>query len=494
MAEELKDPFLTSPDSEKSGRCWHNFALTGALFTAAGFAIALAVTWIKELPCSPQSNSGSVNFPEKWLRFYHLADIHYDPYYDSSLAASPSFCRPAPQNQSSYPAPYGRVGCDTPLALLNSAVKAMEVVDEEHTADFIVVTGDFSAHRLEGSHVLDAIQTVTKELREIFPDTYVFPCLGNNDVPEDYYIPTPPTNWYKSLLNLWRDFMVCPSCVWRSGVQPISEVELEETFLVGGYYQASLSSKLTLLVLNTVYYSTSVKQQYRTPLFEETAEMQLTWLLKQLENSEREGRKVIIAGHIPPGINPYTLTSFWVSNYTEQYVDIISRQYPHVIAGQLFAHMHKDDFKVFFADQESPSLQESSPMLFTSAISPVYNNNPNFRLVFLDDETQKFTDYRQWYLDLAVADEYMATHWLEEYTFSQSFPSSLGQVIDSQRICSLSDGILSNTTWLNYLWHRQAEYLPDQSTFSRFQLHCVIRNWNESGLEACKQKLPFIPG
>ena len=136
--------------------------------------------------------------------------------------------------------------------------------------------------------------------------------------------------------------------------------------------------------------------------------------------------------------------------------------------------------------------------------------------MFLDDTSQTIADYRQWYLDLAIADgileeqycldlqhrfssslEFLSTHWLEEYTFSESFPSDLGSVINSQRVSSLSQQILSRAqddTWHNYLWHRQAEYLPDSVTFSRFRLHCAIQRWNETAFDACKQKFPFISG
>ncbi|XP_065829953.1 sphingomyelinase phosphodiesterase D-like [Oscarella lobularis] len=494
--ENLDEPFLDGRRARGRSKCWHCAATIFFVLSSVALAVALALTWIEELPCTTTNQSNKTTFPSDWIRFFHVADIHYDPEYESNVTSRPTYCR-ANQNAvtAATTALYGRIGCDSPASLVQNAVKAMKTEDE--TVDFIVVTGDLSAHNLFNETVLHAIQFVTDQLRETFPTTYVFPCLGNNDVPADYYIPTPPTNWYEDVLTLWKGFILCSSCLWRSGVTPTTESSLRQTFLTGGYYRVSLSSKLTLLVLNTVYYSVTVKSQYRTPLFEKTAEGQLTWLAEQLADAEKDGKRAIIAGHVPPGINPYDLSSFWVSNATLRYVDITARQYPHVVAGQLFAHMHKDDFKVFFADQKSPSVDQSSAMLFAPAISPVYNNNPAFRLMFLDDTSQTIADYRQWYLDLAIADEFLSTHWLEEYTFSESFPSDLGSVINSQRVSSLSQQILSRAqddTWHNYLWHRQAEYLPDSVTFSRFRLHCAIQRWNETAFDACKQKFPFISG
>ena len=108
-----------------------------------------------------------------------------------------------------------------------------------------------------------------------------------------------------------------------------------------------------------------------------------------------------------------------MADATKAYVDITANRYPHIIAGkkslavvgvailfvalgQLFAHMHSETYRVLFADIKNLTLEKSSPLLFSSAISPVYNNNPNYRLMFLDNEKQIFTDFIQWYLDLAI--------------------------------------------------------------------------------------------
>ena len=298
--ENLDEPFLDGRRARGRSKCWHCAATIFFVLSSVALAVALALTWIEELPCTTTNQSNKTTFPSDWIRFFHVADIHYDPEYESNVTSRPTYCR-ANQNAvtAATTALYGRIGCDSPASLVQNAVKAMKTEDE--TVDFIVVTGDLSAHNLFNETVLHAIQFVTDQLRETFPTTYVFPCLGNNDVPADYYIPTPPTNWYEDVLTLWKGFILCSSCLWRSGVTPTTESSLRQTFLTGGYYRVSLSSKLTLLVLNTVYYSVTVKSQYRTPLFEKTAEGQLTWLAEQLADAEKDGKRAIIAGHVPPG-------------------------------------------------------------------------------------------------------------------------------------------------------------------------------------------------
>ena len=289
-----------SSSSRTNGReCCCFLVAVFFLLLAFVLAIVLGVTWTRKLPCSAESDE-KVNFPKDWIRFYHLADVHYDPLYDPNVAAWPTYCRKYGNWAAApYPSFHGRIGCDSPASLVQSAFQAMKSKDE--MIDFIVVTGDYSGHSLFNDTVLNAIAFASDQLRKTFPKTYVFPCLGNNDVPADYYIPTPPTNWYEDVLTLWKKFILCSSCSWRSGVTPTTESSLNQTFLIGGYYRVSLSSKMTLLVLNTVYYSTSVLNEHRTSLFNKTANDQLTWLAEQLKITETEGKKAIIAGHIPPG-------------------------------------------------------------------------------------------------------------------------------------------------------------------------------------------------
>jgi hypothetical protein len=64
--------------------------------------------------------------------------------------------------------------------------------------------------------------------------------------------------------------------------------------------------------------------------------------------------------------------------------------------------MHKDDYRFFYADSENPSLEQSTSLLLAGSISPVYDNNPSFRLVYVDDRTGTFVDYIQWYMNMAT--------------------------------------------------------------------------------------------
>ena len=64
--------------------------------------------------------------------------------------------------------------------------------------------------------------------------------------------------------------------------------------------------------------------------------------------------------------------------------------------------MHKDDYRFFYADSDEPCVEESAYLLLAGSISPVYDNNPSFRLVYVDDKTGDFVDYRKWYVNMAT--------------------------------------------------------------------------------------------
>lgn len=308
-----------------------------AVVVTVALAVVLVLTWVKELPCSGSLSGSQLSFPTSWIKFYHISDVHLDPDYVDTVSKT-TFCRNATNYiLADYAAPFGRIGCDSPETLVRNTFRAMKNASKVEPPDFIVVTGDMSAHRLgspTGANVLNAITIATDELQRTFPNTHVFPCLGNNDVPEDYYIPPQPnaTEWYEKLMGLWKPSIVCSGCSWRFEQPAVDDSEFDATFLDGGYYKARISSKLTLLVLNTIYFSR--KASVRNPEFLLTAQRQMDWMRAELQRAdEAEDGKVVISGHIPPGIDPYSLSNYWFDNYTEMYVRYTATRYPHVIGG-----------------------------------------------------------------------------------------------------------------------------------------------------------------
>ena len=74
--------------------------------------------------------------------------------------------------------------------------------------------------------------------------------------------------------------------------------------------------------------------------------------------------------------------------------------------GQFFAHTHKDDFRLHLTAPETSAPQQvggKSFVLLAPSISPVYQNNPAFRVMSLDTEHLSLLDYSQYFMDLVMA-------------------------------------------------------------------------------------------
>lgn len=90
-----------------------------------------------------QGTAGDVNL----IKFIHLSDIHYDPFYNKMISSS-SYCRQqVAKSTAKYIAEYGRIGCDSPAMLVENSLDAMKNVSQEEDIAFILMTGraDFNS-------------------------------------------------------------------------------------------------------------------------------------------------------------------------------------------------------------------------------------------------------------------------------------------------------------------------------------------------------------
>ena len=91
------------------------------------------------------------------------------------------------------------------------------------------------------------------------------------------------------------------------------------------------------------------------------------------------------------------------------YVNLVAGKYRDVIAGQFYAHIHKDDFHLQVQEtQTSNSAESQSPTnksfaILVPSVSPIYANNPSYRVGYIDVEKQALLDYDQFYLNLVMA-------------------------------------------------------------------------------------------
>ena len=72
-------------------------------------------------------------------------------------------------------------------------------------------------------------------------------------------------------------------------------------------------------------------------------------------------------------------------------------------SGQFYAHTHKDDFRLQILNTEDEKTSTKSFVLQTASVSPIYSNNPAFKVFTMRTDIQALVDYDQHYLDLEVA-------------------------------------------------------------------------------------------
>jgi hypothetical protein len=102
----------------------------------------------------------------------------------------------------------------------------------------------------------------------------------------------------------------------------------------------------------------------------------------------------------------------WAPQWTSQFDGLLAEYSSTVLAG-FAAHIHSDDFRLI-----GPAGASRKFVLLNPAISPVYGQNPGFRVVsYRNDGT--VTDQTTYYLsNLTCADCAPDGNWIEEYMFT----------------------------------------------------------------------------
>ncbi len=397
--------------------------------------------------------------------FLWFTDIHYDPYYSSKDAYKAGYNTKAVCNTTSIP-PLGSVGCDSPKALIDSAIAYATKIDA--SPSFIVLSGDLIRHGVdklyassnhEGSenrvgneveiaahaeYHTDAMKeagNIINDLVTIFTDAFpgveVIISIGNNDVVPDYYLQlqgessnssnlmTPENSGMLGIIynalsgNDMEELTNYNQVGAQRRGRSLLSVEDSATFLKGGYYSRVLPDGLTVLSINTVLYSSFFGPE---PMNANDPGEQFTWIRNTLMNiRERGNSQALIIGHVPPSMGSFRHSQLWKEKYINVYYDII-KEFDDVIIGQLFGHLHSDEFRVGAGTSGIPS-SLSTPLLLAGSLTPIHGNNPSFRKVFYEggtaDENQyKLLDYESHRLSMSGSN---TGDWSQLYTFSETY-------------------------------------------------------------------------
>jgi hypothetical protein len=378
-----------------------------------------------------------------------FSDVHFNPFYDTTL-----FTRLRDADPSDWEAIFKSSkmtapsvwGADTNYPLLALALASIK----QHlgTSPKIIYTGDMIGHNMaqqffanSGSPVppanpsaadLAAMQAftdktvafVTQEIRASAGRIPVVFALGNIDS----YIGTGPGSVFLSnnVEKFYTQFL--------SGT--VDHQTFVNTFTTGGYYSVELGAKLTVIGLNTTPLSSLIPANKSPSNNDAVVYSQLGWLHATLASAQAAGQKVWILMHVPPGADSGTTittpSSFgsngqlvtpammWVPAYQASFLQILSK-YPGEITLMLAAHTHMDEFRIL----TPTTVLEQAP-----AISPVFGNNPAFKIFTFTSDTYTPVDYRSLNYDLATLPAQFNSYYIFSAAFSLPAPleTSLAQL------------------------------------------------------------------
>jgi sphingomyelin phosphodiesterase acid-like 3 len=313
---------------------------------------------------------------------------------------------------------------DTNYALFKSSLSEIAKVSESSQPRFAIMLGDYLAHNYHAQYILyshdrtasgyqsfvkKTIEFLTQQIHEVLPTIDIYPALGNNDSYTGDYSVQPGGSFLRDTAATWV------SLIGNAN----NQLSLRSTFPIAGFYAVTLpgKSKQKLIVLDTVLFSTAAKNKAMAS----AAQLQLQWLRQQLQQAASQKHSVLLAYHIPDGVNVYMtlinifhgVDEFWQRDYSNAFNQML-KQYATTIKGILPGHIHMDSFQVINFNNN-----DDVPVSYTPSISPIFGNNPGFKVYSYDADSLQLTNYDMYFYPL---NEPLATRsWRKEYSFADAY-------------------------------------------------------------------------
>ena len=346
-----------------------------------------------------------------------FSDVHFNPLYDGSLlssldAADPSQWKSIYEGSTATTLP--AYGADSTYCLFKLALASLQ--QNLAGCQLVIFSGDLLGHNIGGLYTQNggssnqaSINTfidkttafVTQQIRSCLGNVPVIFAVGNCDSytgygPDSGFLSSTVDSFYSQLLNGLPD-----------------RQQFTNSFLAGGYYSVDVFDKqLKVIGLNTIMCSGLILQDYSTQVA-----AQFAWLDAQLASAKRLNQKAWIVMHVPPGIymggtNDSTgqlasVAMMWYEEYQNSFLEILAK-YPGQISFLLAGHTHMDEYRI---------LSSEHVVEVTPGISPVFGNDPAYKLFTVDSATFAPIDYQAIKYSLAAAPPAFA----KNYTFTGAY-------------------------------------------------------------------------
>lgn len=342
-------------------------------------------------------------------KFITIADIHFDPFYDCINSPKRPCAIIKKLNQADYKdwntifqqfsdKKISRILHDTNYALLKLTLSNLQKAHQSEHPQFVIILGDFLGHDFRRDYaaysgdktklgyekfVKKILQFLTDEFNEVFPDIDIYPVVGNNDSYSGNYRSDPGGQFFQETAQTWAPLIK----------NKVNQLAFIQQFPVGGYYVVNLSDNHQLIVLNAVLFSARNKNNNKH-LYPALSE--LTWLEKKLEMLSSQHKKIILAYHIPIGIDVYAtlkdklnkIHPFWNPLLTQKFEAELNK-YPTTVTAMLVGHIHIESLQLVAYDKI-----DNIPVILTPSISPIYGNGPAFKIMTYDLNTLEVNPIR----------------------------------------------------------------------------------------------------
>ncbi len=347
-------------------------------------------------------------------KFISVADIHFNPFAgcEKVPAPCPLVIQLQRANYSDWETIFKQLGekklstysQDTNYPLFKFSLLELRKINQQEHPEFVLVLGDFLAHNFYRQYaryskdrtragyrafVEKTLQFMTYQFQLVFPTIDVYPAIGNNDSYTGNYGIVPRGEFFQDAMNAWLPLIK----------DKTNRGNFRRNFPVGGYYTVNLSKHENdcIIMLNTVIFSARAKGENLT----QAAEQELAWLHQQLLSAKAQRKKVILAFHIPVGIdvvatlrNKFNISEYWKPAYSQQFENEL-KDFSNVVTEMLPAHIHIDILR-FIVLKELADI----PVSFTPSISPIFGNDPGVKVFTYDPATFTLKKFDTYYFPL----------------------------------------------------------------------------------------------
>ena len=440
------------------------------------------------------SNSFSLSTDNEG-RFLNFSDIHFDPYYDSTLfnqLVESDFTEWENIFENSSVKTVSSYGRDCNYHLLKSSLEEMKLKITD--PDFIIITGDFMSHDFNEQYehfagkkntkelnlfISKTIKFVTAYISKYYPGELIFPTVGNDDAFCGDYMIEPGGEFLKMTGETWEPWV---------NYNKINQ-NFKNDFSRGGYCILDFpgNEKVKMIILNTVFFSYKYENECGDTSLNPGLD-EIIWLEENLERCRRRDQKVYLSYHIPPGADIYgtihnkadcknKFFKSWKDEYTTAFTKLIS-DYSSVIVAGFAGHFHRDDFRLFY-NGDTPV----SYLMITPSISPIYVNNPSFKIFEYDKNDFTLKNSSSYFLNDPT--ESSPSVWNFQYDFSTAYGQNNISTENLFNVYNLirTDTLIRSNYIKYYTASDSSSYEADLSNW-RYNL-CGIGNYTLQDYSEC---------